>query len=154
MSALDNLITDGHIFYAVNKYHTSPQIKAAREDLAQLRARIKNDDAVIESLRKIIGGERARLSAARKVIVKCAEADAVNGIQPPPYITKWLAENDENPTDGAIPQENFFDAVRNDPTMTQELKDYWLAQEPNTPKTICVHGNKPDKCAHCRLPYD
>jgi broad specificity polyphosphatase/5'/3'-nucleotidase SurE len=28
------------------------------------------------------------------------------------------------------PQENFFDAVRNDPTMTQELKDYWLAQEP------------------------
>jgi uncharacterized phage-like protein YoqJ len=27
-------------------------------------------------------------------------------------------------------QENFFDAVRNDPTMSQEMKDYWLAQEP------------------------
>ena len=28
------------------------------------------------------------------------------------------------------PQENFFDAIRNDPTMSQELKDYWLKQEP------------------------
>jgi hypothetical protein len=33
-----------------------------------------------------------------------------------------------------IPQENFFDAVRNDPTMSQEMKDYWLAQEPKEPK--------------------
>jgi hypothetical protein len=33
---------------------------------AQLRARIKNDDAVIESLRKIIRDERASLSAAQK----------------------------------------------------------------------------------------
>lgn len=30
------------------------------------------------------------------------------------------------------PQENFFDAVRNDPTMKPEDKTYWLAMEEET----------------------
>ncbi|MBE3093443.1 MAG: hypothetical protein IMZ52_00300 [Actinobacteria bacterium] len=36
-----------------------------------------------------------RVASARTVIVKCAEADAIYGIQPPPYITEWLAEEEK-----------------------------------------------------------
>jgi hypothetical protein len=34
-------------------------------------------------------------------------------------------------------QENFFDAVRNDPKMTEEQKQYWLSKEPAKPCPFC-----------------
>ena len=34
-----------------------------------------------------------------------------------------------SPEDCEVIRENFFDAIRNDPEMTQEQKDYWLAME-------------------------
>ncbi len=40
---------------------------------------------------------------------------------------KW---SDELCTKAEIGQENFFDAIRNDPDMTPEDKQYWLNQEP------------------------
>jgi hypothetical protein len=43
----------------------------------------------------LLNEKNAEIRKAHKVIVKCAEEDAVYGMQPPPYITEWLREYEE-----------------------------------------------------------
>lgn len=50
-------------------------------------------------------------------------------------LRRWLLEDEQV-------QENFFDAVENDPDMTPEQKEYWLAQKPpntSVQPTVLTH---------------
>ena len=71
------------------------------DELEQLRYECnKSTNERNESRRQLQACRRERddrsaiIKEAHKVIQKEAESYAIHGIQPPPYITKWLAESE------------------------------------------------------------
>lgn len=62
---------------------------------------------------------------SEKVLRKMNEIQSKGGVSIGHWhiLRRWLLEDEQV-------QENFFDAVENDPDMTPEQKEYWLAQKP------------------------
>lgn len=63
-------------------------------------------------------------------------------------LRRWLLEDEQV-------QENFFDAVENDPDMTPEQKEYWLAQKPANTGLQADGAKAPAEmhlCGNCGVP--